>query len=407
VKRFAIILVLVAAAGGSAWYYTYATSNSDSPTGADGAGRGGRGAGRGGGLLTVDTAPVTRADLIEYITVVGNLIGEATVDVSPRASGRIEAVFVKLGDRVAKGQPVAKMDDRDLREQVAQIEANLDVNTATLTQRESDLQVAKSTLDRLQATYDLGIASKQQLEDAQARHNSALAAVTVSKAQISQTRSRVDELKLNLSLTTILSPVDGFVGQRNLDPGAFAGTSTPILSVVDISTVRLVANLVEKDFRRIRPGVEATVEVDAFPGEQFAGQVSRVAPIFDPATRTAAMEIEVPNPGFRLKPGMFARIRLLAERRNSVLAVPRNAIVDVEGKRGVFLIEEQIAHFVSVQTGLSDEERVEILSGVGEGQPVVTTGALALRDGDRVMLAAPARGRGGDPARGPAPGRGR
>jgi RND family efflux transporter MFP subunit len=299
------------------------------------------------------------------------------------------------------------MDDRDLREQVAQIEANLDVNTATLTQRESDLQVAKPALDRLQATYDLGIASKQQLEDAQARHNSALAAVTVSKAQISQTRSRVDELKLNLSLTTILSPVDGFVGQRNLDPGAFAGTSTPILSVVDISTVRLVANLVEKDFRRIRPGVEATVEVDAFPGEQFAGQVSRVAPIFDPATRTAAMEIEVPNPGFRLKPGMFARIRLLAERRNSVLAVPRNAIVDVEGKRGVFLIEEQIAHFVSVQTGLSDEERVEILSGVGEGQPVVTTGALALRDGDRVMLAAPARGRGGDPARGPAPGRGR
>ena len=113
----------------------------------------------------------------------------------------------------------------------------------------------------------------------------------------------------------MISPVDGFVSKRNLDPGAFAGANTVILSVVDISTVRMVANLVEKDFKRVQPGVEAVVEVDAFPGESFRGQVSRVAPVFDPATRTASMEIEVPNPGFRLKPGMYARVRLTADRR--------------------------------------------------------------------------------------------
>ena len=144
----------------------------------------------------------------------------------------------------------------------------------------------------------------------------------MAKSQVMQTQARLDELKITLSNTNIISPVDGFVGKRNLDPGAFAGANTPILSVVDIGTVRLVANLVEKDFKRVEAGVQAKVEVDAFPGETFTGRVSRVAPVFDPATRTAAMEIEVPNPGFRLKPGMYARVQLTAERRTNASGRP-------------------------------------------------------------------------------------
>src|SRR5206468_8021511 len=103
----------------------------------------------------------------------------------------------------------------------------------------------------------------------------------------------------------------------------FAGANTPLLSVVDLSTVRLVANLIEKDFRRIQKGLTAVVEVDAFPGEKFTGQVSRVAPVFDAATRTAVMEIEVPNPGFRLKPGMYARVSLIVDRQTDAVTVPR------------------------------------------------------------------------------------
>jgi membrane fusion protein (multidrug efflux system) len=129
------------------------------------------------------------------------------------------------------------------------------------------------------------------------------------------------------------------------------------------------------------------VEVDAFPGEQYRGEVSRVAPVFDPATRTAAMEIEVPNPGFRLKPGMYARVKLTVDRRANVLTVPRAAIVDLEGKRGVFLVPDgQIAKFHEVATGLQDGDRIEITDGLEDGQKVVTFGAMALRDGDRVAL---------------------
>ena len=336
--------------------------------------------------------------MVEHITVVGNLIGEATVDVVPRIAGRIAQMPVKLGDRVNKGQLVAKIEDNEIREQVNQAEANLAVNRANVMARENDLRVAESTTARLQRSYDSGLLSKQALEDADARVSTARSQLDVARAQVNQTQARIDELKITLGNTSVLSPVDGFVGRRLLDPGAFAGANTVMLSVVDIGSVRLVANLVEKDFKRIQAGVEAVVEVDAFPGESFRGQVSRVSPVFDPATRTAQMEIEVPNPGFRLKPGMYARVSLTSDRRADALTVPRAAVVDIEGKRGVFLVESDLAKFQEIKTGVSDGTVMEVTSGLTDGQRVVTTGALAIRNGDRVSVLG--AGRGGREGRG-------
>ncbi len=346
--------------------------------------------------MTVDTAPATRQEVIDYIMVVGNLIGEATIDVVPRVAGRIENIPVKLGDRVAKGALIAKIEDREIREQINQAQATLDVNKANVVQRENDVQVQQIALDRAKASFERGLTARQNLEDAEARYNSAVSQLNVAKAQQSQTQFRIDELKITLSNTNVVSPTDGFVSRRILDAGAFANANTVMLTVVDIDSVRLVANLVEKGFKKIVPGVEAKVQVDTFPGEDFTGKVSRVAPVFDPATRTAQMEIEVPNPGHRLKPGMYARVRLTVERRPNALTVPRNAVVDLDGKRGVFLVNEGIAKFIETATGLTDGERMEILSGLEEGQRVITTGALALQNGDRVALpAGSGRGRGG------------
>ncbi len=408
-KKIVVVVLLVAGAAG-AYYYSQSGSAS-APNGPASPGSPGGGGGRGSGrpALTVDTAAASRHEVIEYITVVGNLVGQATVDIVPRVAGRLDAITARLGDRVTRGQQVAKIEDRELQQQVKQAEQSLEVNRATVKQRESDLQLRKTTLARQQELLAKGLATRQTIEDTEAAFSSAVAAVDLATAQLAQTQARLDELKITLSNTTIVSPVDGFVGRRNLDQGGFAGANTVILQVVDISTVRMVSNLVEKDFKRVTPGVQAEVEVDAFPGEQFAGVVSRVAPVFDAATRTASMEIEVPNPGFRLKPGMYARVKLTADRRADALTVPRNAVVDSGGQRGVFLIDGQNAKFQPVRTGLQDHERVEILEGLTEGQRVITTGALALRDGDRITpmnVPGGQRGRTGGQRGGAAPGRG-
>ena len=406
-KKLLIVLLAGGIVAAGAWYYQSsstdaAASGAMGTNGGRAGGAAGRGASAGMGMgrapMTVEVAAVTRGEIVESITVVGNLIGAATVDVVPRVAGRIESVNVKLGDRIGKGQVVAKIEDREINEQINQAQATLDVNKANVIQRQNDVQVQQNALDRTRASYERGLVAKQLLEDAEARHTAAVSALNVAKAQQSQTEFRIDELKITLSNTTILSPIDGFVSRRNLDPGGFAGANTVMLQVVDLRTVRMVGNLVEKGFKRVTAGVSALVSVDAFPGEDFEGQVSRVAPVFDPATRTAQMEIEVPNPGFRLKPGMYARVKLTVERRPDALSVPRAAVVDTEGRRGVFVIQDGAAKFIEVHSGLSDGERIEILEGLKEGQPVITTGALALREGDRVALPAPPPG--ADGARG-------
>ena len=397
-------VVAVVALGAGAWFYwsgndeaAAASPGGATTAGAPGGGRGGRG-GR-GAAMAVEVGTASRRELIDYITVVGNLIGETTVDVVPRVSGRLDSVQVQLGDRVARGQQVAKVEDRELREQVNQSEANIEVNRATVVARQNDQSVAASALERAKTSFERGLISQQALEDAEARYNAAVSQVSVAKAQLTSTQARLDELKINLANTVLVAPMDGVVSKRNLDPGSFAGTNTAIVSLVDIGTVRLITNLVEKDFKRIAVGGQAMVEVDAFPDEQFVGRVSRVAPVFDPATRTATMEIQIPNPGFRLKPGMYARVRLTADRKQNALVVPRNAIVDIGGRRGVYTVDGDVARFLTVQTGLSDVDFIEVTEGVQDGMRLVTVGALALRDGDRISVTGTG-GRGGGRADG-------
>jgi RND family efflux transporter MFP subunit len=201
----------------------------------------------------------------------------------------------------------------------------------------------------------------------------------------------------------ITAPVDGFVGKRTLDPGASVGVNTSFMSVVDIRTVRLVINVVEKDLRRINQGTAAEVEVDAFPGETFHGRVARIAPILDPASRTAQVEIEIPNTTFRLKPGMYARATFTVEKHDHALVVPTMAVVDVSGKIGVFLPDGETARFHQVTVGIEHQDVTEVTEGVEEGQKVISTGAAALREGDRIALAGQ---RGGGAARGAGTGRG-
>ena len=135
--------------------------------------------------------------------------------------------------------------------------------------------------------------------------------------------------------------------------------------------------------------MQADVEVDAFPGEKFDGRIAHVAPVLDPATRTAQIEVEIQNPQFRLKPGMYAKVSFTVDKKANTLVVPTNALVDVGGNRGVFLPKAeqgQVAKFKKIDVGLMDQTLVEVIAGLSEGDRVVTTGAAALREGDRIVL---------------------
>ncbi len=435
--RKALILLACAALGATA-----ACSKEDagaaaagSAAAAPGAGGAGGAGGRGGRPpMPVEFAVVKRAPVAEQILVVGNLIGAATVQVVPRVNGRLSTVNVQLGDSVRRGQTIAKVEDLEIQEQVRQQEAAYKVSEATIRQRDADLKLAKTNKDRSESLYKRQLLPQQTYDDTVARLEAAQAQNDLANAQFEQTKARLEELKITLQNTIIQSPVDGFVSKRLLDPGAFVGPNSPVAAVVDIRSVRMVANMVEKDMKRVNVGTVAAVEVDAFPGEKFAGRVSRVAPVFDPATRTAEMEIEIPNSSYRLKPGMYSRVSLTVVSKENALTIPRNALVELDGKPGVFIAaagaggarqgqgaasggqpsgeragtpaaggpgegqsqgaQSLSAKFLPVETGIRDGEHIEVTSGLNDGARVITTGAGALKDGDRIV-AASADGRSG------------
>lgn len=417
-NKFIVPLVIVAALSGVA-YYTGLIGGTDSPAGAaaaggppggprggfppggpPGAGGGGRG-GRGGpvGPLTVELAPVSRAEMAEQLTVVGNLVGDATVAVVPRVAGRLQDITVRLGDRVRMGQRIAKIEDQELQEQVRQAEAAFEVSKATIRQREADMSLAKTNVERARSLTERDLLPQQTLDDNESRFQAAIAQLDLAQAQNTQSQARLDELRITLTNTVILSPVDGFVARRAADPGAFVSQNAPIVDVVDIGLVRLVVNVVEKDLRQVNAGDTALVEVDAYPGEQFRGRIARVAPVLDPATRTAPIEIEIQNSDFRLKPGMYARVRITTASRRDALVVPSIAVIDLNGRRGVFLASDSnVAVFREVQTGIETQQLVEILNGVTEADRVVTTGAAGLSNGASFIVSGQDGRRGGESA---------
>ncbi len=357
-RKFVVIGIVIAVAAGAAAYFGMfsrqaATTGSGAP-GAAAAGcarraGGGHGGGRaaaaaggfGGGRLrrpgggggprapmTVQMGIVKKGDVAAQLTVVGNLIGDQTVDVAPKTGGRLITMNVQLGDRVRKGQVIAKIEDREIVEQVRQAQANLEVSKATIRQREADLKVAEVNFERSKNLYQRQLLAKQALDDAESKYMSAQAQIDLSKAQQNQTEARLEELQINLQNTSVTSPVDGFVGKRNVDPGAMVSQNAPVASVVDIARLRLVANVVEKDLRLVNAGDPPLVEVDAYPGDKFHGRIARVAPVLDPATRTATMEVEIPNADYKLKPGMYARVAITIEDRKGVVVADKQSIVD-------------------------------------------------------------------------------
>ncbi len=404
-RKFVVIAIVVAVVGGAAAYFGVFSRGGEAATGPQaggpGGGRpqggggfpggGGFGPGGGGGPrvpMTVELGMAKRGDVAAHLTVVGNLIGLQTVDVAPRTAGRLLSVNVQMGDPVRRGQVMAKVEDREIVEQVRAAEASQEVAKATIRQRDADLNVAQLNFERSKNLFSRGLLAKQALDDAESRYLAAVAQLDLSKAQLSQNDARLQELQFNLNNTIITSPVDGFVGKRNVDPGAMVNTNTAIASVVDISRLKLVVNVVEKDLRMVTAGDVGIVEVDAYPGEKFNGRIARVAPVLDPATRTASIEIEVPNGDKRLKPGMYARISLTVEERKNALVAPKNAVIDFENKRGVWMpSEDRRAQFVPVTLGIEGPEHIEVVAGLKEGDRFVTTGAAAVRNNDQLIIA--------------------
>ncbi len=393
----ALVFLAILAAAGLLGHQLYRKSASVAPP---------DGAVRSKPAVTVEVAAVTRAGIQNIGRYSGSLSAGSAFVVAPKISGRIEAIYVRMGDPVDTGQPVATLDDEEYRQQVAEAAAELDVARATVQERRNTLENTRREYQRTEALREKKIASQSELDAAEADYRVQQARFRVAEAQVAQKEAALQAARVQLGYTRIHVPANHgsrrrLVGERFLDPGAMVAANTPIVSILDIATMTATVHVIERDYPLVRPGMAAALTCDAFGDRHFTGHVSRIAPLLKEASRQASVEIEIENRDGLLKPGMFVRAEIVLDRHENATVVPVAALVKRNGQTGVFAadLETKTARFVPVAPGITEADRVEILRPELTGH-VVTLGQHLLEDGASIRLPAKASPAGPRPAAG-------
>jgi len=257
---------------------------------------------------------------------------------------------------------------------VAQAEEGLRMARAAAAQddvRREDVRTARAAVIQARATL-------LQAQDSVSRARDA----------VRQARAALAIARENLKNMSVTSPISGWVSRRLTEPGQIAGPGTPLLEVVDLRTVYFEANISEMEIGRIKVGQPVQVRVDAYPKETFRGTVFRIYPAASTSGRNFGVRITIPNPGLRLRPGMFARGKVEVLRKRGALIVPAEAVLVRDGDQVVFTAQGRTAKMVQVTTGAVTDESIEILepAKIKEGDQVITTGQHEVQDGSKIIV---------------------
>lgn len=359
-----------------------------------GAGTDGPGPAREPRAIAVAVAAVERGPIIDIREFMGSLRATESFTVAPKIGGRIERIHFDIGDRVKRGDILVELDDAELRQAVAIAEAALAVARAELRRAESDAALATRELQRTQQLSERNLVSEGELDTARARAESQRAAVAVAAARVEERAAALANEQVRLGYTVVRADWNGhldtrLVGDRSVSAGDTVAANAALLTVLSVDHLTAVAFAPERDYGRLAVGQLVSVVADAFPEREFEGHIARIAPQFEEQSRQARFEVTVVNRDELLKPGMFITVRVEVDRADDATLVPTDAIVQRDGRTGVYRIEDgerPTVRFVPVTLGIRDARRTQILEPALSGR-VVTLGQQLLQDGSPVTIA--------------------
>ncbi|HSS65620.1 MAG TPA: efflux RND transporter periplasmic adaptor subunit [Gammaproteobacteria bacterium] len=355
---------------------------------------GGAPAGRGGKTLAVpvEVADIERGAIERRREFTGTLEARAEFVVAPKVSGRIEEIAVDLADTVTRGQLVAKLDDDEFVQAVAQVQADWAVAKANVAEARSLLEIAERELERIERLQQRGVASASQRDAAKADQLAKRAHVEVTRAQLTRAEAELEAARIRLGYTQVAANWRGggeerVVAERYVDEGETVSANAPLLRIVEIDPITAVFFVTERDYALLKPEQVAVLRTDAFPDEAFEGRIARIAPVFRESTRQARVEAWLDNPGLRLKPGMFVRATVVLDRVAETTIVPEQALVRRDGRDGVFVLDAdgKSVSWRQVTVGIRQGNLVQV-EGEGLGTRVVTLGQQLLDDGSPVSV---------------------
>ena len=356
--NLAVLVVLVAAlaAGGGYWYGTRRAPATGATTQAPARGPAPmQGAPQ---AMVVQATKVVRAPMPQAITAVGSLRSDESITVRPEVAGRISEILFKEGQHVAKGTTLIRLDPS--------------VNAAEVQQARANLKLAQSKYDRAVELSQQNFISKQAKDEAENNLRVAEAAVALASARLAKTEIR--------------APFSGVIGLRVVSIGDYVKEGADVVNLESIDPLKVDFRVPEIYLTQVQAGQTLSIALDALPGKTFDGKVYAVNPLLDAAGRSVVIRAMVGNTDKSLRPGMFARVRLITRDERDALVIPEQAIVPQGDEQYVFRIVDGKALRAKVAIGQRRDAKVEVLQGLTADDVVVTAGQLKLRDGVPVTI---------------------
>jgi RND family efflux transporter MFP subunit len=339
---------------------------------------------------TVATATVNTGEPTISVTWPGTTDAFAQANIYARASGYISKREVDIGSRVKAGQLLVEITAPELDHQIAQAEATLIQMQAALQQAQANRDLGQVTWNRDSVLVQKGWVTQEQGDTDRLNLKAQEAAVNVAEANIKAQTAQVAVLHQQKDYQSVVAPFDGVITQRNVDIGSLvqadATSGTFLFTLMQSDKLRIQLYVPQDEVFGMGPGVDAIIRVPELPGQDFPGKVTRIADALQPGTRTLLTEIDIPNPDNVLSPGLYCTVELKIPRKTPSLILPSEAIIFNAKGLSVAVVQDGIARVRNVNVVRDFGTRIEVNSGVKEGDQVILTPPVDLADGQKVHV---------------------
>ena len=320
--------------------------------------------------VEVEREKARQMDLPVILHAVGTLQAIQDVTVKSEIGGSVQKVHFRDGQRVEEGDLLVSLD-------AAKLQKGLQARKAGLREAEARMKNARRTYRRQQSLYDRGLGSEEARDEA-------LTAYTAAQAKVERLQSEIEELQETLQDTRIRAPFHGILGESRVESGDVVQAGTPLVPLTQNDELEVAFTVSEKHVSKLSKGQKVSLTLPGYPESTFHGEISFLAPVIDPSTRSLRIKATVENGQGRLLPGGFASVRLTVDRRENATVIPEEALIPTRKGYMVFTVQNGTAQAREVHIGLRRPGIVEIREGVEPGSTVITTGHISVQDGDRV-----------------------
>lgn len=326
----------------------------------------------------VEVGKIQRGEIVNSETLTGNILPIQQANIYSKVSGNIENIFVDIGDHVQKGQFLALIDTTIYSSNAKQAEANY-------YQAKVNFENNKLTYERNQKLSEENLIAKQDLDNSKTAMDASSAQMDAAKANYSNTLTQ-------LSYCNVRAPFSGYITTRNFDPGTYitgSGNtgSTSLFTLMNVDQLKSIVNVPENDVPLLNNIVDIEVTADALPGKTFKAKLKKISEAVDLSTRTMAIEIDIENASKLLKPGMFASVVLVWNKKENTMTLPNEVVLNDDQGDYVYTVDQNnMVNKKYVTLGIKENNKYEILSGVSENERIVFAGQTLIKDQMKVRI---------------------